>query len=168
MPHLAKDIPYRSTSIDYTKTMGEISEMLREFGAAGIRWTELPEEYDLPIVEFLVRTERKGREMEFRVMVKPPMIPDRKKINGKIVNTVNRNASMRLTYWFIKSRLEGVRWGLEDLFDAFMLRVIHTLPDGTETTIGESIKDNPDTFKLILPTFDLKTKGLPVRVIKDG
>lgn len=159
MTHLSKDSPYRYTKIPYTQTICDINEMLREYGANGIRWTEL--ENDLPVLEFLIRTKRKGRELEFRVMVKPPEIEVKKIINNQRVNTINKDGSLRMVYWYVKSRLEAVTFGLEDIFDAFMLRVIHTLPDGTETTIGESIKENPETFKLILPTFEIKTKALP-------
>lgn len=158
MTHLAKDMPYRDTTIAWNRTMADISEMVKEAGAVGIRWTELGN--NMPVLEFLMRTELKGREMEFRVLVKPPELPDRKKINGKVVNTVNRNASMRLTYWYLKSKLEAVKFGLEDIFEAFMLRVVHSLPDGRESTIGESIKENPDNIRLILPTFDVKMKAL--------
>jgi hypothetical protein len=165
MGHLAKDAPYKDTSIAYTKSMADISEMLREFGAVGIRWTELDDA--LPVLEFLIRTEIKGREMEFRVMVKPPSLPVRRKINNKIVNTENRNASMRLVYWYLKARLEAVKFDLESVFEAFMLRVVHSLPDGRESTIGESIKENPETFKLILPTFDVKAKALRVENIDE-
>jgi hypothetical protein len=145
--------------------MADIGEMVKEAGAIGIRWTEMGDA--LPVLEFLIRTEIKGREMEFRVMVKPPLLPDRKKINGRVVNTTNRNASMRLVYWYLKAKLESVKFGLEDIFDAFMLRVVHSLPDGREATIGESIKENPETFKLILPTFDIKTKALPIQIEED-
>jgi hypothetical protein len=159
MTHISKDIPYRYTSIPYTKSMNDISEMLKECGAVGIRWTELGN--DLPIVEFLMRAELKGREMEFRVLIKPPLLSDRKKINGKIVNSTNKNASMRLTYWYLKSKLEAIKFELEDMFDAFMLRIVHSLPDGRETTIGESIHENPESIKLILPTFEIK--ALPIK-----
>ena len=95
-------------------------------------------------------------------MIKPPSLPDRKKINGKIVNTLNKNASMRLTYWYLKSKLESIRFGLEDIFDAFLLRIVHSLPDGREVTVGEAIHENPESIKLILPTFEVK--ALPIRI----
>lgn len=160
MVHLAKDIPYRSTTIPYGQTKSDIEEMLKEANALALRWTETPDSMNgvaLPVLEFILTVQWKGVEKQFGVRIQPPLLYDRKKDRHRgIITTPNRNASMRLLYWYLKSRLEAVKFGLEDLFDTFMSRVINTLPDGRTITLGETVRSHPTIIKEILPSFEIK------------
>jgi hypothetical protein len=160
-PHLAKEIPYRSTSIAYGVTKTHIEEMLKEAGAVALRWTETPDSMKglaLPVLEFILTTQWEGVEKQFGIRIQPPLLYDRRREARRgIVNAPNRNASMRLLYWYLKARLEAVKFGLEDVFDAFMSRVINSLPDGQTSTIGETARKYPAIVKEILPTFEIKS-----------
>lgn len=158
--HLSKDIPYRNTTIPYGRTQLDIDEMLKEAGVIAFRWTETPDSVKglaLPILEFQMSTIMGGKEEKFRIGIQAPLLDDQKRdrYTGKIIKTPNRNASMRLLYWYLKSRLEAVKFGLEDIFDAFMSRVINSLPDGRIVTLGETLKQYPSLVKE-LPTFEVK------------
>lgn len=163
MTHLAKDIPYRTTTIPYGQTKTDIDEMLKEAGAIALRWTETPDSMkgvSLPVLEFMLSVELEGMEKQFRVGIQPPLLYDKKRDRSGVIETPNRNASMRLLYWYLKSRLEAVKFGLEDVFDAFMPRVINSLPDGRTITLGETMRKYPSLVK-DLPTFEIKALPSP-------
>lgn len=160
MTHLAKDIPYRSTSISYGQTKNDIEEMLKEANALALRWTETPDSMRgvaLPILEFILSVQWEGREKQFGIRIQPALLYDRKRDRYRgVIVAPNRNASMRLLYWYLKARLEAVKFGLEDVFEAFMSRVINTLPDGRTITLGQSVREHPNLVKEILPSFEIK------------
>lgn len=166
MGHLAKNIPYNSTYIAYGASKNDIEEMLKEAGAVALRWTETPDSMKgaaLPVLEFIFPIEWKGVEKHFMVQVKPPLLVTRKRINRQMVETPNRNASMRLAYWYLKTKLEAIKFGMDDVFTAFMSRVINQLPDGTTMTLGETITEHPEVLQGLLPSFDIKPRQLESR-----
>lgn len=172
MTHLSKVIPYRNTGISYNQSKIHIEEMLKEAGAVGLRWTETKDTMEgktMPLLEFLLTTKWEGIERQFGVRVQAPLLFDRKRVAYQgLVNTPNRNASMRLLYWYLKSRLEAVKFGLEDIFDAFMSRVINSLPDGQTITMAETIREHPEVISEILPSFEIKPRALPLKEIKEN
>lgn len=164
MTHLAKDIPYRNTTIPYGQTKTDIEDMLKEADVIALRWTETPDSIkgvSLPILDFILKVVWEGIEKQFGIRIQTPLLYDKRRDRTRgIISTPNRNASMRLLYWYLKARLEAVKFGLDDVFTAFMSRVINTLPDGQTITLGESIRRYPSTVKEILPTFEVKALPL--------
>jgi hypothetical protein len=164
MTHLSKVIPYRNSHVSYASTKNDIEEMLKEAGAKALRWTETEDSMQgkaLPLLEFAFPFELKGVERGFIVRVQAPLLSDRKRGNRGYITTPNRGASMRLLFWYLKARLEAVRFGLEDVFEAFMPRVINELPDGRTVTLSETIREHPEVLSGILPDFEIKPKALP-------
>ena len=53
------------------------------------------------------------------------------------------NASMRLLFWYVKSKVEAIEYGLEDVVEAFLPRIMLRLTDGTPSTMGDILKNNP-------------------------
>ena len=165
MGHLSKDIPYRNTHVSYGDTKNDIEEMLKEAGALALRWTETPESMKgvgLPFLEFIFPIEWKGVEKNFGVKIQPSLLVSRKRPgrHGPTIETSDRNASMRLLYWYLKAKLEAVKFGMDDAFTAFMSRVINQLPDGTQTTLGETVKEHPTVLRELLPSFEIKPRQL--------
>lgn len=163
--HLAKKVPYKKTRVSYGDTKNDIEEMLKESGAIALRWTESPDsmkEIALPTLEFIFPIEWNGIEKNFGVKIQPPLLVSRKRPGGRgsIIETSDRNASMRLLYWYLKAKLEAVRFGMDDVFTAFMSRVINQLPDGTTTTLGETVKEHPAILRELLPSFEIKPRQL--------
>lgn len=162
LTHLASKHPYKNTRVNYNDSKQDIQEMLAEFGVIGLNWKEntfsLKRE-TMPELSFMLRAITKGEERKFAVLIKPPMLM-KKKGNRYSEDVADPDASMRLLYWYLKARLEGVRFGLEDIFDAFLSRVITALPDGTTSTVAETIREHPEVLSKILPTFTINAPQL--------
>lgn len=168
MTHVSDAHPYRNTRVSYEKSKSDIQEMLVEAGAVALNWKEsvysLKKEA-MPILEFGLEIKLNDRMTRFAVRINAKMLMTRKG-NRYSAKVADPNASMRLLYWYIKARLEGVRWGLEDIFEAFFSRIINSLPDGTTATVVETAKKNPAALKAILPTFTLDMPALPATEVE--
>lgn len=166
--HLAQRAPYHDTSISAARSKGDIEEMLKEFGAKALRWTETPfsmQGKECPVLEFILEVELKGVKKQFGIRVQPPLLLVRKRASsygryGRLVETPNVNASMRLLYWYMKARLEAAKFGLEDISETFMSKIIMSLPEGGSTTMGEVMRERPELLSSMLPTFEIKQKQL--------
>ena len=165
MTHLNREIPYNNTDIPYSRSKSNIDEMLKEFGANALRWTETEASMlgtEMPILEFILEIKLNGIFKKIRVKIQPPLL---KKTTGRGYNKKhlpNPNASMRMLYWYLKGRLEATIYGLDDIFETFMSRIMTQLPNGEETSIGEIIKNKPQILN-ILPTFQI----IPVNQLED-
>ena len=51
----------------------------------------------------------------------------------------NLNQSLRLLYWYLKTKLEAISFGLVSVEHEFLSDIVYHLPDGTEKTISEVI-----------------------------
>ena len=148
--HLASKLPYENTMIAPEQTKAEIDAMLHEFiiidpntkrktaFISGIRWTELIG--DMPMLEFMVEyDDPSGIHKGLAIRVKPPLLQVKK---GRKYGYRWENApaqSMRLLYWWLKSRLEAILFGLRDFTQEFLSDVIMKLPNGRDATVGEII-----------------------------
>jgi len=135
---LTKKPPYATTGIPPEKTQFEITKMLKEFGCEAIRWTELKGE--LPVLEFSFEVEIRGVLKKVGVQVKPTRIMVKKgpTYDRKIVS--NDAQSMRLLFWWLKSKLEAVMFGLESFEREFMSHVLFRLPSGETKQLGEEME----------------------------
>ncbi len=78
------------------------------------------------------------------------------------VTSVNMEASLRLMWWYLKVKLEAVRFGLESFEKEFLSSVLTNLPGGKVGTIGEVAVEmiaNPNSSS-ILPTFTIDAPQL--------
>lgn len=156
MGHLSKTLPYETTKIAPESTKAEIDGMLHEFvilddkgrrtcEVTGIRWTELPP--NLPLLEFMVKFEGTASSQdltpvkkEISVRIQPNLLIKRaRKRNYGMVNTPAPAQSMRLFYWYLKSKLEAILFGLNDITSEFLNAVLVPLPGGRQETIGKII-----------------------------
>ncbi len=154
MRFLAKDTPYKGTTISVEQTKMEIELMLKEFGIIALRWTETPDSIrgvELATIEFIIKVELKGVEKEIGFRIKPPLIMQTKGGRSNKITTPAREQSMRLLFWWLKSKLEGVKFGMETIEKTLLSKVMMELEDGTSTTLGEVMEN-----KLLLPMQNLK------------
>lgn len=170
MPHITQKYPYRGTPVSYHESKMDIQEMLVEAGAIGLNWKEsifsLKMEA-MPELQFALRAIRDGNEFKFAVLIKPPMLMKHLGKSRYSEQKPDPDASMRLLYWYIKARLEGVQYGLEDVFEAFFSRVVTALPDGTASTMSETVTKHPEVIKNLLPTFTINVKSLTDQNFED-
>jgi hypothetical protein len=140
-----KKAPYSTTESDPDKTMIEIEKLLRAYGIESFRWTK---EYakNRVALEFLVEVETKGVKKEIAILIEPPPIAQERRTwdvrQGRYVKVLAPNwaQSLRLTYWWIKSKLEAVAYGLATVEKEFLSQVMVSLPEGGGSkTVGELI-----------------------------
>ena len=160
MPQLSRKIPYMGTDITPAQSRVDIENMLNEAGIKDTRWTNVSGE---SILEFVWHFEEKGIKKSVAFKLKPPMIQvkghqgrnERGHGIGPLVWLRAEHAEWRLLWWYVKSRLEAVRFGLETMEQTFMSQVIVSLPNGKTTTVGEilseAIKNDQTTALKALP-----------------
>ena len=145
-----------------TRTQAEISEMLKEFGAVGQRWTDTGERTQkglLPRLEFLLEIPREGaklEKMEVRIDAKATVKTGRNK-RGRIVVSakVDPDGAMRMVYWHLRNKLIGIRFGLEDTTSTFFSNIVGQLPDGQTMTFQEIVERHPEVLDSILPDYQI-------------
>ncbi len=130
---IKKKAPYQNTSVDFQKSQQQITRLLEAYGCEGVQWTTL---FKPPQVEvkFVLETEIEGSKKKIAIKMKPPVFVKRSR-SGKHV--ANLNQSLRLLYWYLKTKLEAISFGLVSVEHEFLSDIVYQLPDGTEKTIGE-------------------------------
>lgn len=159
---LAKDVPYQGTTVSVDETKMQIDMMLKEFGGvSGIRWTESADSLKgvaLPLLEFIVIVNLEGVEKEMIIRVSPVLL---RKSVGRGYNkrhTYAPEQSMRMLFWWLKARLEAVKFGLESIEQTLLSRIVISLEDGGTSTVGETVikqLSSPFQSKNLLPGFTI-------------
>jgi len=73
------------------------------------------------------------------------------------METYNYEQSMRLFYWYIKSKLEAVAYGVKTFEKEFLDDLIYRLPDGRDVKVGDMILKQVG-----------EGKGINLRLLGDG
>jgi hypothetical protein len=137
-------IPYEHTTIAPERTKADIEKLLKEHGITDTQWTTYQGQ---SILCFLWQLTVKGVKKEIMFEFKPPLIETQKRVwsrqdNRTIKATVQLEAtSYRLLFWYLKNKLEAVKYGLQSMEKEFLSQAVVSLPDGRKTTVGESILD---------------------------
>lgn len=139
---ISKKPPYADTDVHPDTTRIQIDKMLREYGVSGIRWET---DFDLNKVslEFGIETEIKGVRKRIGIKIEPPTFGANRKTwdpkQGKHIYVIAPNwaQSFRLLFYWLKTKLEAVAYGLNSVEKEFLSQVVMTLPSGVTTTLGE-------------------------------
>ena len=151
---MRKTIPYANTKISPEDTKAEIEKLLKEHDIRDIQWTSYQGETTL---KFIFKVKVRGVEREIMFSFKPPNISMKKRTYNRgtyrydTVTMDNLPVSYRLLYWYLKTKLEAVQFGIETVEHEFMSHIMVALPDGQPTTLGEKLADV--TEMLGLPSF---------------
>lgn len=156
-----RQLPYQDSPVPVDRTKLQIEDLLAKAGATAVRWTTSTKER--PLIEFIVSTSIEGvhREIGFRIRV-PALVMAK---GGEKI--VNERASWRLVYYWLKAKLEAVRFGMQPIEQELLAQMILALPDGkgniVSTTAGEEVvkEITRPGKKHLLPTFDIKYQELP-------
>ncbi len=139
-----KKVPYSTTESDPDRTMIEIEKLLRGYGVESVRWTKEYAKNHVSL-EFLVEVEVKGVKKQIAIQVEPPPLAQKRRTwdpkvgRYAVVWAPNWAQSLRLTFWWIKSKLEAVAYGLTTVEKEFLSQVMVNLPEGGSKTVGELI-----------------------------
>lgn len=92
-------------------------------------------------MEFIAEAKVRGVVKAITVKVSPPHIPIKKNIRGKgLVNTEDPNQEYRLLFYWIKSKIEAVTWGLSTIEREFLSVITTALPDGRNVSVGDVVE----------------------------
>lgn len=125
-----KKPPYDRTEISVINSQNEIQQLLLEYGADGIQWIVIRD--GLPKLAFVIEAEINDIKKKVGVQIDPPLIQKQNK-------TVNYEQSMRLLYWYVKSKLEAVAYGVKTFEKEFLDDIVYRLPDGRDVKVGNII-----------------------------
>ena len=142
-----------------SQSKNDIDSLLKQMGAIAIQWTDTIESIkglECPVLQFAVVRKSNGIEQRYVVKLQAPALTELKGTKYNKKKSINLNASMRLLYWYVKSKSEAMRYGLEEFVEAFMANILIPLPDGSTTTMGEALKNKPE---MLAKTFQLSDFG---------
>ncbi len=152
-----KHPPYEDTTIPAEKTQMEIQQMLYEFGVEGVQWTQM--QGKLPELAFVMEVEIQGARKKIAIHILPVMILNKKGRKYREEYVPNPNQSMRLLYWWLKSKMEATAYGLIPFEQEFLSKIIFRLPEGGTANVGDTITVQllkEETPKLTAFTQDIK------------
>ena len=164
MTHLNTKLPYESTTIPPEQTQFHITAMLNEFyridqetkkktaWVNGIRWTDLPDQ--MPTLEFMMEYDTpEGIHKSVGVRVQPPLLTFPRRRGSKVTWMPAKGQSMRLMYYWMKSKLEAVLWGMRDFTEEFISDVLVRTPDQGLQRISQLIIPQLEQNKVPALTF---------------
>ena len=140
----SKKPPYENTKIDPDSSRVDIDKLLRSYGIQKIIWASDYEHNDVRLA-FEIEAEIQGIRKGFTVTLRPPLIlkqirlyNPKKGITEK-VKVPNWSQSMRMMYWYLKSKVEAIAYGLVSVEKEFLSQVMVSLPIGS-STVGEILE----------------------------
>ena len=119
-----KKLSYFRTQVPIYKSQNEIRTVLQKFDLNGIRFTEYKE---IGIIEFILQ--RNGKEMAFRFKFN---IPERESYKRQVY---------RGLFHYLKNRFMAVEFGITTIEEEFLQELVLKLPDGTNATVKEIVKE---------------------------
>lgn len=134
-------IPYEGTEIPATRTQGEIIGLLYGAGAEATRWSSTKD--GATELEFIFPV--KGQKVAFRI--RTPMITDSR-------GRPKPDQTARLLWWWLKSQLEAIRYGLVSVEEAFLAHAVASL--------GQTVGD------ILLPRLRSGADVLPALPSQEG
>jgi len=138
-------LPYKNTVITRAKTYGDIIGLLEGHGIKDYRWTRY-QGHD--VLEFPLVVKRGDVERGFMVRLTVPKLYYTKKM-GRAKNAPKKqvyleNVSWRIFWWYLKSKLEAIQFGISDEVKEFLYNITYALPSGQQVTLGEAVLEHMD------------------------
>ena len=119
-----KKLSYYRTSVPIYKSQNEIRTVLQKFGLKGIRFTEYKK---IGVIEFIL--EKNNKEMAFRFKFN---LPEKEMYQRQVY---------RALFHYLKNRFMAVEFGITTVEEEFLQELILKLPNGTDTTVKELVKE---------------------------
>lgn len=136
-------LSYYRTQVPIYKSQNQIRTILQKFGLKGIRFTEYEQ---IGIIEFIL--EKREKELAFRFKFN---FPEKESFQRQVY---------RGLYHYLKNRFMAIEFGITTIEEEFLQELILKLPNGSDTTVKELVKDQLANLEynstLQLP---FKTKG---------
>jgi hypothetical protein len=107
-----KSIPYRETSVSVERSQNRINELLYNYEIKRIAWAS--EKDTFLMLRFVIP---KNNNNGIPVKIKLTLLQDKK---GKLLP----EATYRMLYYYVKSKLEAVKYGMESIEESFMANIM--------------------------------------------
>ncbi len=152
-------LPYKTTKIDRNRTYLEIIKLLETHGISDYQWTRYQ---GMDRLAFPIKIERQDVDQGFMVKLTVPRLMYNKRKTGgayaKKTMTYLEKESWRIFWWYLKSKLEAIEFGISDTVREFMYNINYALPDGTEINLGRTLIENVENLNKLtaLPDPDRK------------
>ena len=130
--------PYAGTDVPIDRSKAQISQLLREYGAGGVQWTDNFQTGQVQL-RFVVQRED-GKATAFQIT--PAAFKekhtgwDSTKGRNVTVEAPNWPRAMRLLHAWLKSKLESIAFGLTEVEEEFLAQTVVRDIHGAETTVG--------------------------------
>jgi len=155
-----KKAPYAGTEVSADRTYSQIQQFLMEAGCEAVQLTR--SKLGEVSIRFVIEIELAGVKRRIAVEVNPALLSQRKRSQGRygsLVTTINEAATARLAYWYIKTKIEAIAFGLVSAEREFFSQILVALPDGRTGTVGDMAeKSILDGGGVILPGFDMENR----------
>lgn len=137
-------LPYKNTERNKDDTVGDVIGLLRRHG---IRKYMVDDE--LEVISFPLRVQMKDMEREFTVKMFVSHLMYLKATTGgryaPKTNVYLEKESWRMVWWYLKSLLEAIEFGLTDDLRAFTPYIYNKLMrDGPEVNLADAIIENAE------------------------
>jgi hypothetical protein len=117
-------LAYYRTTVAIYKSQNEIRTVLQKFGLQGERFTEYK---GVGIIEFILLKD--GKELAFRFKFD---IPEKESHKRQVY---------RALFHYLKNRFMAIEFGITTVEEEFLQELILKLPDGSDVTVKELVKD---------------------------
>jgi hypothetical protein len=155
-----KKVPYSGTQVAAERTYSQIQQFLLDSGCEAVQVTRSAQG-DVTI-RFGIEVEVGGVRRKIGIEIRPALLAQRKRQQGRfgsLVTSTNESASARLAYWYIKSKIEAVAFGLVSAEREFFSQIMVALPDGGPGTVGDMAEQSIlDGGGVMLPGIDIGTR----------
>jgi hypothetical protein len=110
-------LPYETTTVSVGASQESIEKLLEKHGITKTQWTSDKE----TLVQLAFIYESSGRKIAFRIAI--PYLTKKVGRNKEEVRVL-RESTMRMLFYFIKSKLEAIKFGIESIEEAFLAHII--------------------------------------------
>ncbi len=131
----SREPPYEGTVVSAERTLSQIQEMLLQYGCEAVQVTRMAD--GRVQIRFVIEVEVQGVQRKIAISLEPPLLATTKGRGYSKVHVANPARSMRLAYWYLKSKLEAISYGLVSAEREFFSQVMVSLPDGSQGTVGD-------------------------------
>jgi len=159
-------LPYRTTMKSKDATFGEIIGLLRGHGVRKYFMDE-----DTETLSFGYKVQQKDMTREFLVKLTVPHLMVYKKVNPRSRSSGQtlvylEKESWRTLWWYLKSKLEAIEFGISDDLKEFIPNIYYQLDkNGPEINLADTIIENADQIVRMKAITDESQKA---RVVQDA
>lgn len=119
-----RKLSYHRTTVAIYKSQNEIRTILQKFGLQGERFTEYK---GVGVIEFILLKD--GKELAFRFKFD---LPEKEMYKRQVY---------RALFHYLKNRFMAIEFGITTVEEEFLQELILKLPNGTDITVKELVKD---------------------------